>query len=113
MKKSLLSAALMVAIGALALPAAAQTTSTSSTTVPDTWHMPYQQDFWNYIGATVGRSDYDTGCVPGFDCSTDATGFKIVAGGKLYNILGMEIGYVNMGEADVAGGSARAHGANI
>jgi hypothetical protein len=102
----------VLAAAAVSLPAAAQTSSTT-TRVTDEWRMPYQRDFWNYIGATVGRSDYDVGCVAGFPCDQKDTAFKIVAGGKLYNVLGMEIGYVHMGNADIAGGTTRAHGANL
>lgn len=121
MRKAVHVPLVVAAISALcALPAAAQTTgSTASTGTPatsrvsDEWRMPYQANFWNYIGATVGRSDYDLGCVSGYGCDNNDTAFKIFAGGKLYNALGMELGYVNLGRADIAGGRTRAQGANI
>ena len=99
----------------LAVPAGAQTTSstTSSTTGADTWHMPYQTNFWNYIGATVGGSDFNLDCVAGFNCDHHATAFKIVAGGKLYNAFGLEFGYMNAGHAEFGGGPTRAQGGNL
>lgn len=116
-RRSVLSASVAAAAlaAAVALPATAQTTTNSnpSARVTDTWRMPYQRDFWNYIGATVGRSDYDLNCVSGYGCDQKDTGFKIYAGGKLYNVLGLELGYVNLGRAEIAGGRARAQGANL
>lgn len=110
--EALFSAAATAALcGAMALPAAAQTTSTGAR-VTDDWRMPYQANFWNYIGASVGRSDYDLNCFSGFSCDQKDTGFKVFAGGKLYNALGLELSYVNLGRADIAGGRARAQGAN-
>lgn len=108
-----LSAAIAAFATAVALPAAAQTTTTTTGRVTDEWRMPYQAGFWNYIGATVGRSDYDLGCVSGYGCDTKDTAFKIFAGGKLYNVLGLELGYVNLGRAEIAGGHSRAQGANL
>ncbi len=105
----------VAAISALcALPALAQTTGAPTTSrVSDEWRMPYQANFWNYIGASVGQSDYDVGCVSGFGCDRKDTAFKIFAGGKLYNALGLELGYVNLGRADIAGGRTRAQAGNL
>ena len=107
------SIALAALLGAASVPVAAQTTTTATTSVTDQWHMPYQQDFWNYIGATVGSSDYDVDCVAGFSCDRRDVGFKVFAGGKLYNVLGLELGYVHLGSGDIAGGHTTAHGANL
>lgn len=101
-----------IAALAAALPAAAQTSTTTSR-VTDEWRMPYQARFWSYMGASVGRSDYDLGCISGYGCDPKDTAFKIFAGGKLYNVLGMELAYVNLGRAEIAGGQSRAQGANL
>lgn len=110
MRKALLILATSVA-SAVALPAAGQSTTTAPNAGTNELHMPYQTGFWNYIGGTVGRSDYDIGCAPDA-CDNNATGLKVFAGGKLYNILGLELAYVNLGRVDVGPGDARAQGAN-
>ena len=112
MRKSLSYAIALAALGGVAaVPATAQTAGSTSAGNNE-WHMPYQATFWNYIGASVGRSDYDLNCFSDYACDRNQTGFKIFAGGKLYNALGLELSYVNLGRADVAGGRARAQGAN-
>jgi hypothetical protein len=90
--------------------AAAQSTSATPTATPSTGlRMPYQRDFWGYVGGSVGRSDFDVGCV-GLSCDEQGVGFKLHAGGKFNNALGMEIGYVNLGHAETAGGEHKAQG---
>ena len=116
MRRALYSAAAIAALcGLSAVPAVAQTTATTDNTnarVTDGWRMPYQANFWSYIGACVDRSDYDLNGFSGYNGDQKDTGFKVFAGGKLYNALGPELAYVNLGRADVAGGTARAQGAN-
>ncbi|MGZ5032805.1 MAG: outer membrane beta-barrel protein [Usitatibacter sp.] len=82
--------------------------------------MPYQPAFWRYVAAAAGRSAYDLDCVPGtsIPCNEkDGAAFKIAAGGKFNNTLGVEIGYVNLGDVDITDavghGHTRAQGANL
>ncbi|HZH07823.1 MAG TPA: porin family protein [Lautropia sp.] len=66
-----------------------------------------------YVGLHLGRSHFDTDCVPGLTCDDSGTAFKLTAGTDVYEFIGAEIGYVNMGRVDFAGGSQRAHGINL
>src|SRR5512133_1299548 len=64
--------------------------------------LPYTRS--GYVGINLGSSDYDTPCgsVGGCD-NTDLAG-KIYTGGMINRYLGVELGYLHMGEADRAGG---------
>lgn len=104
----------LIALGVLGTLGIAPCTDALAQPAPtDDWRMPYQANFWNYIGATVGRSDFDASCNGAFSCDRKDTGFKIFAGGKMYNALGLELAYVDMGRAELNGGNARARGANV
>jgi OOP family OmpA-OmpF porin len=83
------------------------------------WRMPYEPSFWHYIAATAGHSAYDLDCVPGasFPCNErDASAFKLAVGGNFNGMLGLEIGYVNLGNVDINAigpGNTNAQGANL
>jgi opacity protein-like surface antigen len=113
MNRPLLAAAMAVAATAAVAwtpIAGAQTTNRTPTATPTTGlRMPYQRDFWGYVGGSVGRSYIDVDCV-GLNCDKRDVGFKLHAGGKFTNALGMEIGYVNLGQAQTAGGTHEAQG---
>lgn len=66
-----------------------------------------------YLGLNIGKSRFDTDCVPGFTCDDGETGFKVTAGGISSDIFGAEISYLNMGKVQSAGGSQRAQGLNL
>jgi hypothetical protein len=66
------------------------------------------------VGASVGRTNYDSGgCIALFSCDDVATGFKLYTGGRLSRYFGVELGYVNLGNADRNGGEIKAQGANL
>ena len=66
-----------------------------------------------YVGASLGRSDYDVACVGFASCERKAMGGKIFAGAKLNEIFGAEVSYVHMGNVELGGGGdSRAHGIN-
>jgi len=67
--------------------------------------MPYQQNFWGYVGGNVGESKYNLGCPTGNCGDKKDTTYKIYAGGKFNNALGLEIGYIDMGEPDFGSNS--------
>ena len=81
--------------------------------------MPYQGAFWRYVGVTAGRSKYHLDCVPGtsIPCDEKDTAFKVATGGQFNDALGLEIGYVNLGEVDIVDlggiGRTKAQGANL
>ena len=80
-------------------------------TAGDPARMPWQGEFWGYIGASAGESKYRDSCnrtITQFQCDDTDTGYKIYAGGKVNGIFGMEIGYTDFGRIPVAGGQTDA-----
>lgn len=111
MNRPLLMAAAFAATTLSALPAAhSQTSSTTTATPMQGLRMPYQRNFWGYVGGSVGRSYYDTECI-GTECDDEDVGFKLHAGGTFNEILGLELGYVHLGHAKIAGGERKGQGA--
>jgi OOP family OmpA-OmpF porin len=108
MKHRHASTALLAALGlALAVPALAQSRSTA-----DGLRMPNQRNFWGYAGLNLGRSDYNIGCA-GTSCDNNGNTAKVYLGGKFNNNFGLELGYVNMGTGNFAGGDVKAQGLNV
>lgn len=66
-----------------------------------------------YVGASVGEAKFDIDCASGFSCDRKDTGFKIFSGGKFRDVIGLELSYLDMGEAERAGGTTRARGVNL
>jgi len=68
-----------------------------------------------YIGINLGQSDYgDFGCGGGgFGCDDNDTRVHVYTGGMFNDWLGLEIGYLNEGKVDRAGGGTRSEGGNI
>jgi OmpA-OmpF porin, OOP family len=73
--------------------------------------IPYTS--YGYVGASVGRTNYDLGGCVAFSCDDQATGFKLYTGGRFSRYVGIELGYVNLGDADRNGGEIKAQGANL
>ena len=61
----------------------------------------------------MGRNYYDGGSCLLLSCEDRSTGFKVYTGGKFSRYFGVELGYVNLGEADRNGGDIKAQGANL
>ncbi len=73
--------------------------------------VPWRGDFWGYMGASAGESKYRSECnrtVTLFQCDTKDTGFKVYAGGKINQVLGLEVGYTDFGRINVLGGETEA-----
>jgi OOP family OmpA-OmpF porin len=114
---------LMLAVGALACagvvhaqtaPSGGTSARSGSTGMTGNYAMPYEGRFWNYIGGSIGRSDYDAACIGPFSCDTRETGFKVYTGGKFHESFGVELGYVHLGNVQLgSGGDSRAHGVNL
>lgn len=99
----------------LAVPASSFAQSTSDTVDSGrsgsrSW-IPYTS--YGYIGLNLGRSDYRTPCVGAFACDKPNLAGKIYTGGMFSQILGMELGYINTGDADRNGGTLKAQGVNL
>ena len=97
---------LMTALATLGLMA-----SGAALAQPD-YRAPWRGDFWGYLGASGGESKYRTDCRQGvtrfFDCDTRDTGFKVYAGGRMNEVLGLEVGYTDFGRIRASGGETKA-----
>src|SRR5437868_1153396 len=72
------------------------------------YRAPWRGDFWGYVGASGGQSEFRTDChnttTRFFDCDKRDTGFKVYAGGKMNDWLGLEVGYTDFGKVAASGG---------
>ena len=90
MKQRIIPAAL-IALGLAA---------SGSALAQERYNTPWRGDFWGYIGASGGESKFRSDCnrtITQFECDRKDTGFKIYAGGKLSEIIGLELGYTDFG----------------
>ena len=95
----------MAAAAALGLLASGATFAQSP------YSAPWRGDFWGYIGASAGESKFRTDCnrtITQFECDTKDTGFKVYAGGRMSEWLGLEIGYTDFGRIRASGGEVDA-----
>ena len=71
---------------------------------------PWRGDFWGYIGASGGESKFRSDCARTdvFACDKRDTGWRVYAGGKMSDILGLEIGYTDFGKVQASGGETKA-----
>lgn len=116
MKSIRIVAALATLAGlAAALPASAQTSAPSSgasTSSSGGMWRPYSSN--GYIGFNAGRSDYDVSCgTGGQPCDDTDRAWKLYTGSMMNPNFGAEVGLLNFGEVDRAGGSTRASGINL
>lgn len=73
--------------------------------------LPYTEN--GYWGFNLGAPDYEKNCTAGFNCKDPDVGGKIYIGGQFNRWLGLEAGYVNVGELERNGGDTSAHGLNV
>jgi OOP family OmpA-OmpF porin len=93
------------------LPAAAQTPSTSSAAgsswLSSTWHN-------GYVGLNLGRSRYSAPCTGiALLCDDTDRSVHLYAGSMANDFWGVELGLLDMGRIDRAGGDTRAQGLNL
>lgn len=108
MKSRLLFTAVSLA---LAVPAFAQSTTTSTSTT-DTWRLPYERGFWGHAGISFGQSKLDLTCPAGFGCDDKDQFWKLYAGGRFNNTFGLELGVMNFGRFSAGGGEIDGWGAD-
>lgn len=105
----------VIALAALGLAtsglATAQTTRSPSTT--DSWRMPYQSGFWGHAGLSFGQSKFKDACISGFDCDDKDQAFRLYAGGRFNNAVGLEAGLFNMGKFQRGGGETDGWGLDL
>ena len=107
-----LTAVAIAALGLAASGIASAQTSTPSTTT-DTWRMPYQSGFWGHAGLSFGQSKFKDGCVSGFACDDKDQAFRLYAGGRFNNAVGLEAGLFNMGKFHRGGGDTDGWGLDL
>jgi OOP family OmpA-OmpF porin len=94
---------------ALAAPALAQPTDTQRT---DTWRMPYERGFWGHAGISFGQSKLDASCPAPFPCDDKDQTFRLYAGGRFNNAIGLELGVLNPGRFRRGNGETDGWGAD-
>jgi OmpA-OmpF porin, OOP family len=94
-----------------ALPAFAQATSTSTTT--SSTSMFASGTGRNLIGLNVGRSDYHVGCGIGFGCDTTDRYLHLYGRNMAGTYWGTELGILDLGNIERAGGKTKAQGINL
>lgn len=95
-----------------AVPAYAQTTRETTTTT-DRYYMPYEKNFWNNFGVNAGSAKYDHDCNGATPCDDKDTAWKVYAGGKFRDWLGMELSYMDLGTAKIGGVDEHSRGLNV
>jgi hypothetical protein len=81
---------------------------------PDTsvWLVPGNKRVW--LGIDLGQSRYSTGCgFGGYRCKNPDLAGRAHVGGLLNRYVGVELGYLHLGDADRAGGTTSAQGVNL
>lgn len=73
--------------------------------------IPYTHS--GYVGVAVGQGDLDTRCLSGLSCEKSDESFKVYTGGLINPMWGVELAYVQFGDADRNGGETKAKGANL
>ena len=95
---STLAAATLLASGA----AMAQT---------DNYRAPWRGDFWGYVGVNGGETKFRDECrrtLTQLECDRKDTGWKVYAGGKMNDVVGLEVGYTDFGRIRASGGETEA-----
>lgn len=75
------------------------------------YNAPWRGDFWGYVGASAGETKFRTECnrtLTQFECDRKDTGYKVYAGGKMSEVLGVEVGYTDFGRIRAGGGEVKA-----
>ncbi len=69
----------------------------------------------SYLGLNLGRSQYNVPCGTGVSllCNDTDRSVQLYAGTAVADFWGVELGYLNMGRIDRAGGTTRAQGLNL
>jgi len=66
-----------------------------------------------YIQLAGGNSKFDSDCLPGSTCSDKETAFKLAIGGLRSERVGLEVAYLNFGNAQTGDSTQDAQGLNL
>jgi hypothetical protein len=97
----------------LAVPGLALAQTATSTTTTDSWRMPYQRGFWGHAGLSFGQSKMKDACISGFSCDDKDQAYRLYAGGRFNNAVGLEAGLLNMGKYNRGGGRTDGWGLDV
>jgi OmpA-OmpF porin, OOP family len=76
------------------------------------WLVPNGKRTW--FGVDLGQARYSTGCgFGGYRCKNPDLAGRVHVGGLLNGYVGLELGYLHLGDADRAGGTTSAQGVNF
>jgi hypothetical protein len=74
--------------------------------------MPHERGFWGHAGFSFGQSKLDINCPAGFGCDDKDQFWKLYAGGRFNNAIGLEVGVMNFGKFSAGGGETDGWGAD-
>lgn len=80
----------------------------------DSLAMPYQSGFWGNAGLSLGRAKLHAPCPAGASCDLrDNAAWRAFVGGKFNNIVGAEVGLMDLGDFERGGGHTTARGLDL
>jgi opacity protein-like surface antigen len=100
-------------LGIFAVVALAPALSMAQESAGDARYAP-QFNHTGYFGVGVGQSKYSSdSCAALLECETQDSAYKIYVGGRAYNILGLELAFLDFGRVHRNDGSARAQAGDL
>jgi opacity protein-like surface antigen len=75
--------------------------------------MPYQSGFWGTAGLSLGRTKLHAPCPGGADCDLRDNAWRAHVGGKFNNIIGAEVGLLDLGDWSRGGGNTKVRGVDL
>jgi OOP family OmpA-OmpF porin len=105
----------LATLGIAAAPLALAQQTSPPPTAPDSWRMPYERGFWGHAGFNLGQSKLSSGdtCISGFRCDEKDQTFRLYAGGRMNNAVGLEAGLFNIGTFTRGGGETGGYGVDL
>ncbi|RRS05201.1 porin family protein [Aquabacterium soli] len=76
----------------------------------ESW-IPYTSS--GYIGVSGGKPDLKTACAAGLSCDDPDSAWSVYLGGQFNPYLGLQLGYLQLQDADRNGGDTKVRGVNI
>lgn len=107
----------VLALAALGIAASgtafAQSSRSPASATTDEWRMPYQSGFWGHAGLSFGQGKLKDACIAGSTCDDKDQVYRLYAGGRFNNAVGLEVGLLNMGKYQRGGGETDGWGLDL